>query len=38
VAVWRPSTSIWYVLRSSDGQVKTTQWGASTDVPIKSRY
>ncbi len=34
VAVWRPSTGLWYVLRSSDSQMQTSQWGASGDVPL----
>ena len=36
--MWRPSTRIWYVLQSSGGQVKATQWGDSTDEPVKSMY
>ena len=38
VAVWRPSTSMWYVLQSSDGQVKATRWGDSTDTVVPGDY
>ena len=27
VAVWRPSSGIWYILRSSDGTMVSQQWG-----------
>ena len=38
IAVWRPSTSMWYVLQSSDGQVKPTRWGDSTDTAVPGDY
>ena len=38
IAVWRPSTSMWYVLQSSNGQVKPTRWGDSTDTAVPGDY
>ena len=36
IAVWRPSTGMWYVLKSSDGYTTylALQWGASSDTPV----
>lgn len=34
LAVYRPSTGVWYYLKSSDGNFVATQWGISTDKPI----
>jgi hypothetical protein len=35
MAVWRPSTGIWYILPSnSPGTYIATQWGTETDIPI----
>lgn len=33
-AVWRPSTQIWYVWKSSTNSEVTQYWGASGDIPI----
>jgi hypothetical protein len=33
-AVWRPSTSVCWVLRTSDGAVVSQRWGLSTDMAI----
>jgi hypothetical protein len=40
IAVWRPSSGIWYILRSSDGGITATQWGGSffNDVPVPGDY
>ena len=38
VAVWRPSTSMWYILQSSDGQVSASRWGDSTDTVVPGDY
>ncbi|MBI4871626.1 MAG: VCBS repeat-containing protein [Candidatus Riflebacteria bacterium] len=43
LAVWRPESGIWYLLRSSDGGVTTVQWGTATlfpkwDVPVPGDY
>ena len=42
VAVWRSSTGVWYVLRSSDGTLLTQHWGAGyapyEDVPVPGDY
>ncbi len=40
MAVWRPGDGRWYILRSSDGGVTTTQWGAGSlnDVPVPGDY
>lgn len=34
VAVWRDSTGIFYVMRSSNGATTGFQWGTSSDFPI----
>jgi hypothetical protein len=36
IAVWRSSTGMWYVLKSSDGYTTylALQWGASSDTPV----
>ena len=36
VAVYRPATGIWYVLRSSTNSTAYVayQWGVSTDIPV----
>jgi uncharacterized delta-60 repeat protein len=34
IAVFRPSTGAWYVLKSSDASVIGQQWGVSEDTPI----
>ena len=42
IAVYRPSTGVWYVLQSSDGfdpaLFKAYAFGAAGDVPLKSLY
>ena len=40
LAVWRPTDGNWYILRSSDGQIRTTPWGESrhNDVPVPGDY
>jgi hypothetical protein len=39
LAVWRPSTAIWYVLGGVVGSAQTSyQWGASTDQPAPGDY
>lgn len=37
-AVFRPSTSNWYVLRSSDNGVQVSQFGAVGDVPVDGDF
>jgi peptidoglycan/xylan/chitin deacetylase (PgdA/CDA1 family) len=37
VAVFRPSTSIWYLNQSSEGIV-SKQWGDPTDIPVPGDY
>lgn len=32
-AVWRPSTGVWYILRSTDGNVDHFTWGMTTQHP-----
>jgi hypothetical protein len=37
IAVWRPSTGIWYILNSgSPGTYAARQWGMQGDIPISS--
>jgi len=42
VAVWRPSTGVWTIIRSSDGVVASQAWGAGyspyLDVPVPGDY
>jgi hypothetical protein len=38
VAVFRPADGTWYVRRSIDSQVTTTQFGNSTDIPVPGDY
>ena len=38
IAVYRPSTSYWYILRSSDNQIQSTFWGLSTDQIVPADY
>jgi hypothetical protein len=40
IAVWRASTGVWWVLRSSNGAVVAQQWGvaASGDTPVPGDY
>lgn len=32
-AVWRPSTGVWYILRSTDGNIDHFTWGMTTQHP-----
>jgi hypothetical protein len=34
LTVFRPSNGVWYIRRSSDGNVIYRQWGLATDVPL----
>lgn len=38
VAVFRPSTGIWYILRSLNGQLQETQFGNAGDAPQPADY
>ena len=38
VAVFRPSTGVWYVRRSSDNEVQSFQWGIAEDVPTTGDF
>ena len=38
IGVYRPSTGIWYILRSSDGTLQQVTWGASGDVPVTGDF
>jgi hypothetical protein len=40
VAIYRPATSIWYVLRSSTNLTSYVayQWRVSTDIPVPADY
>jgi hypothetical protein len=37
IAVWRPSTGVWWVMRSSDGVIVTRQWGVSHGRALTER-
>jgi hypothetical protein len=34
IAVFRPSTALWYVQRSSDGVMTVVNWGSNGDTPV----
>ena len=38
IAVYRPSGGNWYVLKSSDGQFSSFQFGTDTDVPVSGDF
>ncbi len=38
IAVWRPSTGVWYILNSRDGSTRTVQWGQFGDTPVPAFY
>ena len=38
IAVYRPTGGNWYVLRSSDGQFSSFQFGADTDIPVSGDF
>ena len=38
ISVFRPSTGVWYSLRSSDGGFRASAFGLSTDVPTPGDY
>ncbi len=38
IAVYRPSTGLWYILLSSSGQVRFVRFGGSTDIPVAADY
>jgi putative transposon-encoded protein len=38
IAVFRPSNGIWYVFKSTTGQVAATQYGLSGDIPVPGDY
>jgi hypothetical protein len=35
ITVWRPTNGYWYIIRSSDGNMINTPWGALNDVPVR---
>jgi hypothetical protein len=39
IAVWRPASGVWYILRSSTEFTTSTvvQWGQRGDIPILNR-
>ena len=38
ISVFRPSTGVWYVLKSSDDSYTETTWGQSTDRIVPAEY
>ncbi|HEY0321740.1 MAG TPA: FG-GAP-like repeat-containing protein [Pyrinomonadaceae bacterium] len=38
LAIYRPSEGNWYVIKSSDSTVVTTNWGNVTDIPAHADY
>lgn len=37
-AIWRPSTSTWWVINSSNKAQWTKQWGTTGDIPVPADY
>jgi len=38
LAVWRPSSGVWYVLGGPGSQQVTREWGSSTAIPVPGDY
>ncbi len=38
VAIWRPSEGNWYIINSSTGASRISQWGVNGDVPVPADY
>lgn len=41
IAVWRASgtyTGYWFILKSSNGQMRMELWGQANDIPVPSKY
>jgi hypothetical protein len=41
IAIWRASgtyTGYWFILKSSNGQMRADLWGQAGDIPVPSRY
>jgi hypothetical protein len=38
IAIFRPSSGEWYVLRSSNNSYFSLQWGTNGDIPVPSAY
>ena len=38
IAVYRPSTGLWFIINSASSTPHTQQWGASGDIPVPGDY
>ena len=38
MAVFRPSSGMWFIVRSSTGAGVAVPWGQSTDIPVPADY
>jgi myo-inositol-hexaphosphate 3-phosphohydrolase len=38
LAVFRPSTGTWYIVRSGNGNITIAQWGTNGDIPVVGDY
>jgi hypothetical protein len=38
IAVYRPSTGVWYIRQSSTGNAAIVRWGISEDLPVVGDY
>jgi hypothetical protein len=38
MAVFRPSTAAWWILRTSDNSISTTVFGLTADKPVPADY
>ncbi|MEQ1606467.1 MAG: VCBS repeat-containing protein [Pyrinomonadaceae bacterium] len=38
IAVWRPSTGVWYIRQSSNSQTRTEAFGMTGDIPVAAYY
>src|SRR5205085_2764063 len=38
LAIWRPSTGVWWIFKSSNLSTLTAQWGTLCEVPVPGDY
>ena len=38
IAVWRPTTGVWYIYQSASSSTRTETWGVENDIPVPAFY